>query len=144
MTEPKINKCTITVEALQTMSGHDIRRALRDAGMSTSDYPKDRSTFLLPIWTGLNGNVRLDRTAGSLTFTQEPLMSNECDDREADDQPEKEQPIISRLRHALGESVKLQSHYAGLLNYYDGGKRMQFADVDAWMARLNELAAGEG
>ena len=66
-------------------------------------------------------------------------MLNEPDDHEADDRPEKEQPIIARLRHALAESVKLQSHYATLLNAYDGGKRMQFADADAWMARLSGL-----
>lgn len=40
---------------------------------------------------------------------------------------------------ALGESVKLQSHYAGLLNIYDGGERMQFATADAWMERLAAL-----
>lgn len=42
------------------------------------------------------------------------------------------------LKLALEESVKLQSHYASLLNDYDGGKRRQFANADAWVERLRE------
>jgi hypothetical protein len=45
------------------------------------------------------------------------------------------------LRVALDESVKLQSHYATLLNMHDGGQRIGFADADAWMARLRETGA---
>lgn len=45
-----------------------------------------------------------------------------------------------RLRAALSESVKLQSHYAGLLNDYDGGKRLKFADADAWLNRLDAIS----
>ena len=37
---------------------------------------------------------------------------------------------------ALRESVKLQSHYAGLLNCYDGRTRMQFASAEEWIDRL--------
>lgn len=44
-----------------------------------------------------------------------------------------------KLREALEESVKLQSHYATLLNGYDGGKRMQFADAAAWLHRLQTI-----
>lgn len=47
---------------------------------------------------------------------------------------------ILHLRAALTESLKLQSHYANLLNMYDGGKRLQFEDIDAWMARLAQTA----
>jgi len=39
------------------------------------------------------------------------------------------------LHKALEESLKLQSHYAELLNMYDGGKRMQFKTPEAWVAR---------
>jgi hypothetical protein len=42
------------------------------------------------------------------------------------------------LRRALDESVRLQSHYAELLNMHDGGRRIGFADADAWIARLRE------
>ncbi len=42
----------------------------------------------------------------------------------------------TELEDALSESVKLQSHYASLLNQYDGGERMQFATADAWVERL--------
>lgn len=46
---------------------------------------------------------------------------------------------LKGLKHALDESVKLQSHYAELLNMYDGGKRMVFKSGDEWLARLDEL-----
>jgi hypothetical protein len=42
------------------------------------------------------------------------------------------------LRIALEESLRLQSHYAELLNMHDGGRRIGFKDVDAWIARLRE------
>ena len=44
------------------------------------------------------------------------------------------------LMGGLSESVKLQSHYAGLLNQYDGGARLQFKDAEEWIARLAMLA----
>jgi hypothetical protein len=47
---------------------------------------------------------------------------------------------IAKLRAALEESVKLQSHYAMLVNVYDSGKRMQFDNADAWLIRLAALA----
>jgi len=40
------------------------------------------------------------------------------------------------LLGALERSVKLQSHYAKLLNMYDGGERLQFATAQEWIARL--------
>jgi len=47
----------------------------------------------------------------------------------------------NKLKEALEESVKLQSHYAGILNMYDGGERMQFKNADEWMKRLESLKA---
>jgi hypothetical protein len=35
--------------------------------------------------------------------------------------------------------VKLQSHYAGLLNGYDRGERRPFSTPEAWIARLREI-----
>ncbi len=46
--------------------------------------------------------------------------------------------LVEELRVALEESVKLQSHYASLLNLHDGGNRIGFTDADAWIARLRE------
>lgn len=46
---------------------------------------------------------------------------------------------VEETNNALAESVKLQSHYAGLLNMYDGGKRMQFASPRDWMTRLAKV-----
>ena len=40
---------------------------------------------------------------------------------------------------ALGESVKLQAHYAKLLNMHDGGERIAFDSAEQWIARLREL-----
>jgi hypothetical protein len=47
---------------------------------------------------------------------------------------------IDALERALEESVKLQSHYAGLLNSYDGGTRLQFENAAHWLKRLKETA----
>lgn len=46
---------------------------------------------------------------------------------------------ISRYQIALQKSIKLQSHYAKLLNMYDGGLRMQFKDEHEWIARLIKI-----
>jgi len=46
---------------------------------------------------------------------------------------------VIEIREALDESVKLQSHYARLLNMHDGGKRLEFKDSNEWMARLRKL-----
>jgi hypothetical protein len=42
---------------------------------------------------------------------------------------------------ALAESLKLQEHYAELLNQHDGGKRKLFKTVDSWEARLRKTGA---
>ena len=44
---------------------------------------------------------------------------------------------------ALERSVRLQSHYAKLLNQYDGGERMTFDSADQWIARLKAVNAVE-
>ena len=43
-----------------------------------------------------------------------------------------------RIRIALDESLKLQSHYAELLNAHDGGHRIPFNSIDEWLARLRQ------
>lgn len=45
---------------------------------------------------------------------------------------------VTQLEVALVESVKLQAHYAELLNMHDGGQRTVFRDAAAWIARLRE------
>ena len=44
------------------------------------------------------------------------------------------------LREALEQSVKLQSHYARLLNEYDNGERIIFNTTQEWLDRLEALA----
>ncbi len=46
---------------------------------------------------------------------------------------------IEFLKEALEESVKLQSHYAKLLNMYDAGERIEFKDADEWLERLEDI-----
>lgn len=46
---------------------------------------------------------------------------------------------INELKIALAESLKLQSHYAKLLNQYDGGQRISFDNNDEWLTRLKEI-----
>lgn len=40
---------------------------------------------------------------------------------------------------ALEELVKLQAHYANLLNMYDGGNRYQFKDAEEYLNRYKEI-----
>jgi hypothetical protein len=44
-----------------------------------------------------------------------------------------------RAMAALRESVKLQSHYADLLNMYDEGRRRTFVSAEEWIERLVEI-----
>jgi hypothetical protein len=41
------------------------------------------------------------------------------------------------LMIALEASVKMQSHYASLLNMHDGGARLLFPHATDWIARLS-------
>lgn len=52
--------------------------------------------------------------------------------------PKQSEPDINTLKYALEESVKLQSHYAKLLNEYDGGTRMEFT-AESWLERMKNL-----
>jgi hypothetical protein len=47
-------------------------------------------------------------------------------------------PTVAELKEALEQSVRLQSHYATLLNQYDGGARIGFPTADDWIRRLRE------
>lgn len=47
---------------------------------------------------------------------------------------------VEAIEKALTESVGLQSHYAECLNMMDGGQRLTFDTVDAWLERLERLA----
>ena len=52
--------------------------------------------------------------------------------------------LIERLRIALRESLRLQSHYAVLLNQHDGGDRRVFRSPDEWIGRLREVGMLKG
>jgi hypothetical protein len=54
----------------------------------------------------------------------------------------KNRDVIERaalLERALQESVKLQSHYAAILNDYDGGRRRQFSSSKEWIERIENM-----
>ena len=46
---------------------------------------------------------------------------------------------VATLEIALREALRLQSHYAQLLNDWDGGKRRTFYSPDEWLDRLREV-----
>lgn len=46
---------------------------------------------------------------------------------------------LGYVNKCLDQLCEMQSHYAALLNQYDGGKRMTFQNGDAWMTRLRFL-----
>ena len=48
------------------------------------------------------------------------------------------------LEEALDASVKIQSHYAGLLNQCHGGERREFKTSQEWIDRLAMLKVQEG
>ena len=48
------------------------------------------------------------------------------------------------LAKALDESLKLQRHYAELLNMHDGGRRKTYASVEDWMIRLKQTGVIKG
>jgi hypothetical protein len=43
------------------------------------------------------------------------------------------------LENGLKRSLKLQSHYAKLLNIYDDGERVGFDTIDEWLNRLARI-----
>ena len=43
------------------------------------------------------------------------------------------------IYYALVESLRLQAHYAELLNMHDGGERMIFKDVKEWLLRIRKM-----
>jgi len=47
-------------------------------------------------------------------------------------------PSFPEVWTALEESVRLQAHYASLLNQYDAGHRILFTDAAHWINRLRE------
>jgi hypothetical protein len=52
-------------------------------------------------------------------------------------------PPLTEAMTALAESVKLQAHYATLLNMHDGGKRLIFPTVESWLDRLRQTGTLE-
>lgn len=95
-------------------------------------YPKD-------VYICEDGeNDRLCTMDGTNETTMRHKANEICDAVNARAETGDRLQIIRELTIALRESVRLQSHYATLLNQWDGGQRMPFKDSDAWIARLKE------
>lgn len=91
----------------------DIGKAAYEA---YADYSKGKSLVSgapLPAWDEQRAEIRAAWNSAAATITRD-------------------------LGAALDESLKLQSHYAELLNHYDGGGRKGFPDAEAWIRRLKE------
>lgn len=65
-------------------------------------------------------------------------QSDDCPVELRADAAERIAKAFPDLAKALEESVKLQTHYAELLNMHDGGERIGFESADAWIDRLRE------
>jgi hypothetical protein len=79
----------------------------------------------------------------SCSICGQKSMNCDCTELERNQnyQIERMESQLQELSDALERSVKLQSHYAELLNGYDGGRRLQFETADAWLLRLKEVDA---
>lgn len=85
----------------------------------------------------------LTRLKGENEELRERLIGKFRSIRDAGERDYNRTKEISRYREALEKSVKLQSHYAGLLNMYDEGKRIRFESAQAWLDRLEALKGKE-
>jgi hypothetical protein len=79
---------------------------------------------------------------GFVRTVPDPQMRTICT-AEAMGQLAERPPSGEMVMDALERSVRLQSHYAVLLNMHDGGKRILFDDAAAWLKRLAVLSAAE-
>jgi uncharacterized coiled-coil DUF342 family protein len=85
----------------------------------------------------------IDRLRAAMKTDGETMLNWHMQMSKKNDEIERLRAERDELLAALTKSVELQSHYAGLLNDYDGGHRMQFSNADAWMKRLTALAKAE-
>lgn len=89
-----------------------------------------------PTIAKLQKEVAMLRECNEAAVRQEQINRNECNRLRL----ELGEHIIDLAEHiiALEESVRLQTHYAKLINMHDGGERRGFLDGAAWMDRLRE------
>lgn len=74
-------------------------------------------------------------------MSDDTYTCNECEERweHCNCQESQVKADVEELKEVLEESVKLQSHYAKLLNAYDGGRRIEFKNANEWIERLKEV-----
>jgi len=105
-----------------------------------------RSEISLPSTGGVKESSLLKSASHALRSYQYGNASPDLAKMIADkiDEQLSARPAYEDLRIALDESVKLQAHYAKLLNMHDGGERMVFPTADLWLARLKETGTLPG
>ena len=113
-------------KALAAYDAHPAEAATRENGAPKKSYTMAVATDVLAWFTPHLKHIVSFHT---LCEAMERILSTH-----------QQQGAESELREALEQSVRLQSHYASLLNAYDGGKRMEFPDVQAWLDRCAALA----
>mgnify|MGYP001598735970 CR=1 FL=1 len=103
------------------------------------------TTYSDKTWDDMELDAQDSRTTPLYPQAGEALVkASDCQDRirALEAQRDRLREENRRLRLGLEESLKHQSHYAKLLNMYDGGERMEFDSVESWLKRLKETAAG--
>ncbi len=75
--------------------------------------------------------VKAERDSLQVRFDS---MDNVCTEQRK--RAERAEADVDRMTHGLDELVKLQAHYAKLLNEFDGGERIAFTSADEWLKRL--------
>jgi hypothetical protein len=115
---------------LNVLYSRGVIRKIREAIMIP---PRCESTALWSFVKGNREEARLASTSGPLRIMQRGRVGGRAAYQAIQYEDE-----VRKLRIALKESVRLQSHYAGLLNQSDGGQRMIFETPEKWIARLIE------
>jgi len=88
----------------------------------------------------LTGKARLSCSCGGTVVPQPNMTPGEWGDARRAFKVRHAGPklTVAELEVTLTESVQLQAFYAKLLNQHDGGERIVFSSVEAWVARLRE------
>lgn len=114
------------------LTGNLVRIGSRMAGPSPVRYGVFLSSDAADVKDAANSIERLRAKVRSL-YTTLKAVGQKMADMERNEEA---------LNHALEESLKLQSHYARLLNMHDGGERRQFDTPREWMDRISEVENG--
>lgn len=129
-----------------------LKGPLPDGGLSaacvnTPEFYKELSEFLASDPLASRSAEKWSQLLATLARQGKRIAELEASQADAPARPEPSttsSPATTAVMDALEQSVKHQSHYATLLNSYDGGERMTFANAAEWIARLELVSRMEG